>query len=320
MKKMLASLALAGLVLGIGTRAVYALEDAVVGVSTPTSTIYTVYTDEICFGTTYDYYLNKTVSGVGVVALVYTFDSAGEFVSVSEKEMYPYSFQRETYLGYNLGEEDPNEFNEYLISYLKDIIGINSLGDLDSSVSGVTYETFEEYLGYLEDMFGMREDEKEEWLYLYRYTYDCLTEEEEAALEAERQAAEDAYNAFLEEQQKITDEIAANNAELESRYSEYYSELQMLKRTLPSWITLDEDLFVELRLKGYSFTEAVKEVQTIDYEEAYSSLASEMADNADTYKEIIEGITSDGVIDTVKSLFENLKDFFIEFLGLGDSE
>lgn len=244
---------------------------------------------------------------IGFVEIV-TYEATDKEPEYQEtKYYYPASYIRKTNLGIPQGERDPNEFNDELQGYLKDLIG-------NAYTVGVSYTAFTKYINFLKEEHGMYDDEAEKWLYEYREYNNCLTDEDKAKIEADKKAAEERRKQY-EEDMKKAQQILQDNANNTQEDTLYIREANMLERSLPDYVTFDRELFLQLRIKGLSYTDACQKAQKIDYAKAVTSLGKVFEDNKGWFDETYKELQSASVQEAVKSISDNIGNFLQELMG-----
>lgn len=263
------------------------------------------FTDEPCIDTLYGSYFE----GRWVYCEYYETNDVGQLTNLvkSEYEKWiPASIERKTIKGYYDGERDPNEWCDSLIAFLNDYV---------NSPTG-SYESFSAYITYLEENFGMYEDEAEVWRYRWRYEHNSLTDEEKAQIEEEERQRLEEEAKREEENQKIMDILNENaQAKEKSKIDLYTKEANMIERTIPEYYHFDRELFIALRKKGLDYTKAYEQSISINFEEGFDYIGNKMEENKDWYAKMASTLTSEGVMTSIKNISNNLGGFFEELFS-----
>ena len=274
------------------------------------------FTDQECIDNLY----GTKYKGRWVKVEQYETDDLGVVLGkVSEHfmEYYPTKIERKTIKAIKEGEKDTNEWCDVLVQFLTDYV---------NSKTG-SYESFSSYMDYLVDDFGMYEEEKEEWLYDWRFAHDSLTDEDKAKLEAIEQERIEAEKEREEANDKVIEDLFdIQDANKDNHLSLYQREAQMLTRNTPDYYHFDAEKYINLREQGYSYLDAYNQSIDINLEEGMGHIGDKMNDNKDWYKENIEILTSDSFQETLNNIGENFGGFLGELFGNletdteGDSE
>lgn len=269
---------------------------------------YTAYvTDEECTKIALDNISYKEITVVGRV-VVLTYEATSTTASYQKKEQwYPASYERKTNLPLNEDGTNPNEFNNSLQGFLKDLIG-------NDCTTGVSYDSFNKYLDYLKAEHEMTETEAEAWRYDYRVYNNCLTGEDKAKIEEEKKRA-DEYLAQIKKEQLEAQKKQEEVANATSKQTMYEREANMLERSLPDYVDFDKELFLSLREAGYSYLQACEKSQKIDYSKAMDSIGSNIENNKDWFDETYKEMQSESFQESLKNLNEKISKFLQELTG-----
>ena len=260
----------------------------------------TIITEEVCYWTFYDSALERDVYAQGRV--IEERDEEGNFTI---RNFYPNSFARKTNLGYKDGERNPNEFNDDLQGYLRTLIGD------DYDTIGLSLTSFTSYLNFLQEDFGMYDDEIEYWIFEWKKFNNSYTEEEIEQIEKEKREEEERLKELEEIRQKGIKayEDAVKESE-KNKTSLFEKEASMIERSLPTYISFDRDKYIRARTSGMSYLDAVEYSQTVDKDKMWQ-VADEVEgldtfendyNSSTTIKESVDSITSK-IGNFVKELF-----------------
>lgn len=224
-------------------------------------------------------------------------------------KIFPSSIARDTKMGIKSGEENPNPLNPSMLSFIDRLAKDNS------------YESFSNYLEWLNSLTPLHNDEKEEFNFNWRKYHNALTDEDKAKIQAEdneNKSRETEWEKMQEDYQKSHEKTAE---ELEkSKMTLYSREVEMIKRNLADWIVFDEEKYISLREKGYDYLDALKESETIDYSKANDSLTKTMEENRVWFNENYDKLTDIDFFQNFKDVYDNLGEFFTELFGLNKNK
>lgn len=225
-------------------------------------------------------------------------------------KFYPSSFARKVNLGYNDGERNPNEFNDDLQEYLRTLIG-------NDYTIGLSLESFTSYLTFLQEDFGMYEDEADCWILEWKKYNNSWTDEEIEQMELKKKEEENKLKELEEARQKAIK--AYEDAVKESsknKKSLFEKEAIMIERSLPDYITFDKEKYVRARTSGMSYIEACEYSQTINKEKAWEEVKDLVNDNEDKVTELENDYNSSATIkDSVDTIVSKIKDFTKELFS-----
>lgn len=264
-------------------------------------------TDRKCYEVMYDALAQKEVYAQGRVAIIVYGNNQDKAV---EQEWYPSSFTRKTNLSMLEDGTNPNEFNDSLVGFLKSLIG-------NSYTTGISYDSFCSYLDYLVEDFGMYSSERDVWKYEWREYNNALTPEDIAKLEKERLEAEE-WAQKIAEENEANKKIHEDNAnELEgNKLTLYEREAKMIASNCSSWIKFDEEKYISLREKGYSFIDASQAAKTVDYEAFLAEAGKDIENNKEWLESTISDLKSDNVQDSLNNISSNVWEMLKELFGV----
>ena len=268
--------------------------------------------DEPVYKYNYDIVTGKTIMMQGRTIIYQSIDfKTGKVISSLESWYAPTTLERESIIAYKDGEKNPNKLHENLIEYLDTLCGASN----DSHTTPVSYDSFNQYLDYLENEGKIYPEEKEAYQFKYRKANDCLSEEDKIRLEKEKEEALKEQERLDKEWQDINDSFAqpeTQKSELEKRID---SEVVIIKRTLEDFQDFDEELFISLRLSGVSYEKAAEATIKYNFEKLPSGLENIMNDNKGNFNEMVEGLSSKSFQESISNVLAGFKDFIKELFG-----